>query len=165
MAKRNTYASNTIQAHLIAFSNSSNRIHWPRCRVSDLPIDEFDREAVVRIFDSVINGKPRNEWIDYEVENAAVNLALLEYDLSKLQRNLMAQGYTVPSPNNPAHQVRNPLLDAISMGFSLKSQLHKQLGLMFTHRQTLKNKTRLDNLAAIHSSADQKFPSKSKLLA
>ena len=101
-------------------------IPWP-ATVSQLP-GAADASRAAAIFGGILEARHRDDWRPNDLALAA-QLANCMAQVDALTRQIEEQGWTIPSPKNPLHAIRNPLLDAVTLLSSRQLSLTRALGL------------------------------------
>lgn len=138
--------STSTSAAVDAFRKANATIQWP------VEIDQLDdpRQAqrAMGAFKKVLAARSPDDWTAAAVLIAA-RWAKTLVAADDLSAEVARQGYTIPSPKNPAQLLRNPNLDALSQLNQMSLALSRMLQLAGgADRRTLGNNRRAVEAAA-----------------
>lgn len=118
--------SDSTAAQVAAFSKVKQSVPWP-AEVSPLPRPD-DASRALAIFGRLLEARDLDDWRPSDVLLLA-QLANAHAQADKITQQIEVTGWTLPSPRNPLQQIRNPLLDALTLVSSRQLSLTRALAL------------------------------------
>lgn len=118
--------SDSVSTAVSAFKRIGLQIGWP-AQVSKLPRQE-DADRAAAIFGGILEARDPADWRPSNLMLSA-QLANTMAQADRITMEIEAEGWTVPSPKNPLQQIRNPLLDALTLISSRQLSLTRALAL------------------------------------
>ena len=119
--------SDTISGAVQQFADISAKpaLEWDKAVA--LPTDPIEREQALTIFNDLLAGRNREHWRPHHARLLS-ETALLTGQISVMNAMLLKDGAIAVGRNG--HPARSPVLDALSMLQSLRTQNYKSLDLL-----------------------------------
>lgn len=122
----------SLQGQLNAFAaaQSADVLQWPDSVT--LPADPAEAATAKMHFSNLQKGRARSHWRPHH-STLMAEVALMSGQIAKLTEMLTKSGAVIRTEKG--HLTRSPLLDALSMVVSLRTQNLKSLGLVGDHAE------------------------------
>ncbi len=132
MATTRKTRRDSLQGQLDAFAaaQSADVLQWPDS--VDLPADPAEAATAKMHFSNLQKGRARSHWRPHH-STLMAEVALMSGQIAKLTEMLTKSGAVIRTEKG--NLTRSPLLDALSMVASLRSQNLKSLGLVGQHAE------------------------------